>query len=146
MAVLTGCASHEPIVCALCLACSNDIAARLSLQIFGVIPVYSHILDELESIHVLLVIVNHVCGHLQRTVHCDVKGQLTGQRRVHVVGVVRVVLVHVHLEDARSVVHRTALQPGEGEDGGVERLAAVGGLILCATGGLVANQVGPCAA
>ena len=146
VAVLAGCAAHEPVTRALGLAGSHDVTSRLGGNVAGVVPVDSHILDELEGIHVLLVVLNHVGSHLQRTVHRHIERQLAGQRRVDVVGIVGVVVLHVHLEDARRIVHRTSLQTGEGQNGGVEGFAAVGGLIFCAARSLVTDEVRPCSA
>ena len=79
MTVLTGRTAYEPVIGALGLTCCHDIAAWLSLQVFGIIPVDSHILDELEGIHVLLVVVDHICCHLKWAVHCNIESQLTSQ-------------------------------------------------------------------
>ena len=59
------------------------------------------------------------------------------------IGVVGVVFTHIHLKNTRGIVHRSSLQTGEGQDGGVEGLAAVGGLVLSAACCLIAYQVGP---
>ena len=58
----------------------------------------------------------------------------------------RVVLgVHfrdVHLQNARGVVHRTALKTGEGQNGDMARLHTGRSLKFHAAGALIANQVG----
>ena len=143
MSVLAGSTAHEPVVGAFGLSGCHNIATRFRLQVFGIVPIHSHILDELEGIHMLLIIFYHVCSHLQRAVHCDIKCQLTGQGRVHMVGIVGIVLAHVHLEDARSVVHRTSLKSSEWKYGGMERFATIGGLILRTSCCLVAYHVRP---
>ena len=146
VAVLARRAAYIPVAGAFRLAGGHNVAAGLCLNVAAVVPVHSHVFDKLEGVHVLLVVLYQVGGHLERTIHRDVEGQLPGERRVHMVGVVGVHLVHVHLKDAGGVVHRTALQTGERQYSGVEGLVAVGGLILGAAGGLVAYQVGPGAA
>ncbi len=60
--------------------------------------------------------------------------------------VLGVELRDIHREDAGRVVHRSALQPGEGEQRNVEGLRAAEGLVLRAACRLVADQVGPGAA
>ena len=143
MAVLAGGATHKPVTGAFGLAGSHDISAWLSLQVAGVVPIHRHVLDELEGIHVFLVVLYHVGCHLQRAVHRDIECQLAGQRGVDMIGVVGVVFTHIHLKNTRGIVHRSALQPCEGKNGGMEGLAAVGGLVLSAACCLIANEVGP---
>ena len=80
VAVLAGCTADEPIVGSLGLAGSYDVTAGLSLEVTRIIPVHCDVLDELEGIHVLEIVVDLVCCHLQRTVHGYVEGQLAGKR------------------------------------------------------------------
>ena len=87
-----------------------------------------------------------VGSHLQRAVHRDIQGELAGQRGVDVRVVGGRPRVQIHHEDARRIVHRAALQAGEGQDGGVRRLAAAEGLVLRAAGGFITDEVGPGAA
>ena len=74
--------TDKPVIRTLCLAGSGDILHWFSLQIDRLVPIYSHILDKLEGIHVLLVILREIGSHLQWTVHRYIKCQLTADGRV----------------------------------------------------------------
>ena len=144
MSVLVALTAEEPVVGALGLAGDGDVAGGFSFDILRVIPVAGDVADELEGVVVLGVVLRQVGSHLQRTPHHEVEGELADERRAHIRRVVAPGL-ELRLEDARGVVHRTALQTGEGQDDGVVGVAAAEGLILRAAGRLVADKVRPCA-
>ena len=142
MAVLARGAAYEPVVRALGLAGHGDVAPRLSLQIFGVIPVHGHVFDELEGVHEALIIFGQVGRHLQRAVHRHEEGQLAGQRGVHKRIVLRIDVLNAGLKDARCVIHRAAHEAREGQDGGVERFVTAKRFVFPAASGFVTDQVG----
>ena len=141
---VVGLSAHEPVVRALRLARHGDILRRLSLQIFRVVPVASHVAYELEGVVVLLVVFGQVGCHLQRRVHHEVECELSAERGVHVRRVVAP-FFQTSLEDARRVVHRSALQACEGQHDGVVGHRTAECLVLCAACRLVAYEVRPCA-
>ena len=141
MAILVTLAAYKPVVRSLGLARHGDIVPRLCLQVLGVVPVYRHVTDELESVHELGVVLGQVGGHLQRAVHRHIKRQLAYERGVHTIGVVAP-RAQLCLQDARRVVHGATLQTGEGQYHGVVGIAAAESLVLRAAGALVAYQVG----
>ena len=86
-----------------------------------------------------------VGGHLQRRVERHIQSQLVADGVTHLVAFVPADnLLHVGLEDAGGVVHRTALQAGKRQNGGVSRFDAAAE--LGAHGTFVADHVGPGAA
>ena len=138
-------ASYEPVGRTLGLACHRDILGRLGFQVARVVPVASHVTYKLEGIVILLVILGQVGCHLQRRVHRQIESQLSAESGVDIRLIVAP-FTKLRDEDARSVVHRTALQTCERQDDGVVRLAAAERLILCSACRLVADEIGPCAA
>ena len=133
--------AHEPVARALGLARYGNIISRLSLKIARVVPVNGHIFDELEGVHVLLVVLWQVCRHLYGAVHRAIEGQLVGDCRIYVRMVVGIYLLDVHLENTWSIVHRASLEAGEWQYGDVHGLASAESLVLCATCRLVADKV-----
>ena len=142
---VVGLSAHEPVVGALRLASHGDILRRFSLQILRVVPVASHVAYELEGIVVLLVVFGQVGCHLQRRVHHEVECELSAERGVYVRRVVAP-FFQACLEDARRVVHRSALQACEGQHDGVVGHRTAERHVLCAACRLVAYEVRPCAA
>ena len=141
--VLVGDATHEPLSALFGLAGYHEIVARLGKEVLGALPVDSYVLDELEGIHELLIVLGEVGSHLKGRVHGDVEGQLVGDGGVDL----RVVVAtshraEVHLEDTGRVVHRSAIEAGEGKDGHQVGLGATERLVLGAAGTLVADEVG----
>ena len=72
MAVGIALSTYKPVVGSLGFACHRDILCRFSLKIFRVIPVASHVANELECIVIFLIILGKVGCHLQWTVHGEV--------------------------------------------------------------------------
>ena len=140
MTVLVALAANKPVVGALCLAGNCDIVGWLCLEILRVVPVARHILDELESVHILGIVLGKVGSHLQRTVHRDIKRQRAGNSYASPRGVVAP-RIQLCLEDSRGIVHRTALQTGERQDAGVVGTRASECLVLCSARALVAHEV-----
>ena len=81
--------------------------------------------------------------HLQRRVECDIQPQLVADGDVHL-ATPRHYLANVSLEDARSVVHRTALQTCERQNGSVSRLDSI--LKFSSHSTLITNHIWPSAA
>ena len=84
-----------------------------------------------------LVILREIGSHLQWTVHRYIKCQLTADGRVamRTIGA-------IHFKDTRCIIHRTTLQTGERQDGGMSRFGTSESLIFStARAPLVANQV-----
>ena len=126
------------------MARSDDIVSGLGHDVDRRVPVHRHVLDKLEGVHVGLVVLGEVGGHLQGGVEGDVKSQLVADGVAHEVAVPGGVALHVGFEDAGGVVHRATLEACEGQDGGVAGVDAAAE--LGAHGALVADHVGPCAA
>ena len=55
MTVFTGCAAYVPVVRTFCLTGNSDVTSRLSFQIAAVVPIHSHIFDELDGNEGILV-------------------------------------------------------------------------------------------
>ena len=64
MSVLTAGTTDKPVIRTFCLTGNSDVTSRLSFQIAAVVPIHSHIFDELESIHETLIILRKVGSHL----------------------------------------------------------------------------------
>ena len=90
----------------------------------------------------LLIHLGEVGSHLQRAVHRDVTGELVTDGCIDVGIVIGVVLVDVHLEDTRGIVHRATDEAGEGEDSQVVGLTAPEGLIFLPTCRFLCDEVG----
>lgn len=60
--------SNKPVAGSFCLTGHGNVITRFCFNVLAVVLVYCHILDELESIHVLFVVLNQVGSHLQRAV------------------------------------------------------------------------------
>ena len=141
MSILIASATNEPAFTVLVLAGDGDVIARLSLQIDTLLPIHRHILDELEGICVSLITIRHVGSHLQGAVHGDIERELASQGAVDEPRPFHP-LIDLRFQYARCVVHRSTLQTGERQDGGVVGVVAAKGFVLSALGALVANQVG----
>ena len=83
MAVLISGTAHKPVVGSLGLAGSGNVASGLSFKVVALIPVYGHILDKLESVHMAGIVFGKVGSHLQRTVHGNIQGKLACKGTVH---------------------------------------------------------------
>ena len=120
----------------------HDVIPRFCHNVDAGVPINGHILDELEGVHIGLVMLREVGCHLQRRVEGNVKSQLVADGVMHLLSP-RHDFAHVGFENAGGVVHRAALQTGERQDGGVSRMDALAELGAHRT--LVANHVGPSA-
>ena len=101
---------------------SHHISSRLGGEVKALVPVYCHILDELERIHERSIVLRKVCSHLERRIESNVETQLVADGHAHTAAISRIQLAHVHLENTRSIVHRTALQTRERQDGSMARI------------------------
>ena len=124
----------------LVLARYDDIVLRFGVEVAAFAPIYRHILDELEGIHMLGIVLRCVAGHLQRGVHRDIERELAGDggaygRAVAAPG------FQVSLEDAGGIVHRTAVQAGERKHCGMAGLNASEGLVFGTHCGFVGDEV-----
>ena len=77
--VLIGDSTDEPVTLLACLlhlglTGDHDVVSRLGQQVPALFPVNGHILDELERVHVLLVVLGNISGHLQWRVHRHIQG------------------------------------------------------------------------
>ena len=122
------------------MTCGDDIGARLRLKIQALVPIHSHVLNELEGIHELRVMFGEVGSHLQRRIEGHIQTQLVADGSFHLLSP-RHDFTHVGLKDARCIVHRAALQTCERQDGCVPRIDAFPK--LRAHGALIANHIGP---
>ena len=141
MTILVTLSTDEPIGGSLCLACYSDVVGRLCLQIFGIVPVYCHVADELEGIVKLLIIFRQVSSHLQWTVHGHIESQLPHKSRMDEVGIVAPG-VQLCLKYTRCVIHRTTLQTGKRNDDGMVGSASAERLIFRSPRTLIAHHVG----
>ncbi len=114
MAVLTCGTAYKPVVGTFSLARGHNVLSRFGLEIAAFIPIHGHILDELESVEMTVIHLRHVGSHLERAVHCHIQRELTGDCTVDMSVSFGIHFLHVHIENAGSIVHRTALQAGKG--------------------------------
>ena len=140
-----GDSAAKPLAVSLGFAGNHQIMHRLGEQIAALLPVYSHVLYELEGVGEAAVMLRSVGSHLQRRIHCDVERQLAADGRVDP-RIVAAPFLQVGFEDARSVVHRAAVETGEGQDCGVARSDAAECLVFGAHRRFVADEVRPGAA
>ena len=80
-------------------------------------------------------------GHLERRIHCKVERQLIADGSIDMRLVGRAIFLHVHHEDSRGIIHRTAVETGERKNRDVLRVEASKSLILSSFGGFVAYHV-----
>ena len=130
----------KPVGRALGPAGHRDVLRRLRLKVLRVVPVHGHVTDQLERVVVFSVVLRRVGRHLKRTVHHQVQGQLAAERRMDVRRVAAP-LAQTGLENPGGIVHRTALQTGEGKDHRMVRFTAPECLVFRAPGALVAHHV-----
>ena len=70
--------------------------------------------------------------HLERGVHRQIEGQLVGDGGLHLAVVLAAChLLEIHFENARSEVHRTAVETGERKHCHVHWLGSSERLVLC---------------
>lgn len=69
MSVFVGCATYKLIFRMLVLAGNGHVVAWFGFKIHALLPIYGHILNELEGVHVLFVMFGHISCHLQGTIH-----------------------------------------------------------------------------
>ena len=110
--LLVALAANEPVIGTLSLASHSDVLARLGIDIPAVVPVESHVADELEGIHILFIVLRQVGCHLQRAAHNHIESQLSNKRGVDDV-VVLTPVFKTSLKHSWSIVHGTTLESGE---------------------------------
>ena len=64
MTVLITFTANKPVVGAFGFTSYRDIVGRLCFQLFRIIPVTGHILDELEGIHIFGIVLRKIGSHL----------------------------------------------------------------------------------
>ena len=139
MTVFAGGATYIPVVGSFCFAGNGDVCARFGFQVVGLVPVDGYVFDKLEGVHESFVVFGDVGCHLQWAVHGDIQCQLASDGGAYLRVVCRIHLVAVRFEDAWCVVHRSAHQTGERQDGGVIYLVAAEGFIFGSACGFVAD-------
>ena len=113
MTVVASSAAHKPIFRAFGLTGNCDIVAWFCLKIAAFIPIHSHILDELESIHVGLIVLGYISSHLEGTVHRHIQCQLSSQRGAAIAMIGWIQFGTIHFEDTWCIVHRATNQAGK---------------------------------
>ena len=146
MSGFCGGTSNIPFIGTFCLAGSHNVLAWFSFKVEALVPITGNILNELEGIHLFLIVLNDVCSHLKRTVERNVKCKLAGERRTYLAGILGNPFAKVHNEDAGSVVHRSANATCKRKNGGMIHRIATKTFVFRTTGTFVANPVWPCTA
>ena len=125
----------------LVFAGDGHVFSRFGFQVNALLPVYGHVLDELEGIHEAFVVFGDICRHLERAIHGDIQGKLAYQGGAGMRSIGRVHLAAIRFEDARSVVHRTSNQAGERKDGGMVHVVSSERFVFRSASRFVSDKV-----
>ena len=124
-----------------CFAGYCNIITRFGFQIFAVIPVQSYIFNKLESIRITLITFRQIGSHLQRTVHCYVKGQLFRQSSTYN-AMLPFQKRNSRVENTRCIIHRAADLTSEWKQSSMKRFIAGKSFIFRSPCRFIADQVG----